>query len=223
MKKTEKIIIFGNGPFAEIVHYYLKNDSKYEVVAFTADEDFISENKFQNLPVIPFDKIENKFPPMEYKMFIGIGYMKINKIRADRYVQAKKKGYSFISYINSKSVISKNVKIGENCFILENQTIQPFVEIGNNVIIWSGNHIGHHSQIQDHCFIASHVVISGHVKIGKYSFLGVNSTMRDGITIAPRCVIGAGALILENTLEKGVYSSEKAKKLSITSDKLKEI
>lgn len=69
--------------------------------------------------------------------------------------------------------------MGDNCFVFENQTIQPFVKIGNDVIIWSGNHIGHHSMIGDHCFISSHVVISGNVKIEPYCFLGVNSSIRD--------------------------------------------
>ena len=50
---------------------------------------------------------------------------------------------------------------GDNCFILEDNTVQPFVTIGNNVTLWSGNHIGHDSVIEDDCFISSHVVVSG--------------------------------------------------------------
>jgi acetyltransferase-like isoleucine patch superfamily enzyme len=55
------------------------------------------------------------------------------------------------------------------------------------------------------------VVISGHVKIGPYSFLGVNATISDGITIAPECVIGAGATVVRDTKAKGVYIGEAAK------------
>jgi len=84
--------------------------------------------------------------------------------------------------------------------------VQPFVRLGSDVILWSGNHIGHDSSIGDHCFIASHVVVSGNVHIGASCFVGVNATFRDGITVAPRCVIGAGALILKDTQEGEVYS-----------------
>ena len=84
--------------------------------------------------------------------------------------------------------------------------IQPFVRIGSNVILWSGNHVGHHSRIGDHCFIASHVVISGGVTIGEETFVGVNATFRDGVTVGPRNVIGAGALIMKDTAEGEVYS-----------------
>jgi len=113
--------------------------------------------------------------------------------------------------------------MGENCFILEDVTIQPFVEFGDDVIVWSGNHIGHHSKIGNHCFITSHVVISGNVEVGDYCFLGVNSTIRDGIKIANHCVIGAGAVILKNTKEKEVYTAKGTELLPIPSDKLKHL
>jgi len=220
MKKT---IIFGTGDLGKVVYFYLKNDSSHEVVAFTANNWAIKEEKMFDLPVVPFEQIESSYPPSEYNMFIAIPYTKMNKIREKIYLESKRKGYEFVTYINSKAIRWEDLQIGENCFILENNVIQPFVKIGNDVIIWSGNHIGHHSEIGDHSFIASHVVISGKVKIGPNCFLGVNSTIRDGIRIAKECVIGAGTVILEDTEEKGVYASASSKKLSITSDKLKHL
>jgi acyl-[acyl carrier protein]--UDP-N-acetylglucosamine O-acyltransferase len=79
------------------------------------------------------------------------------------------------------------------------------VKIGNNVTLWSGNHIGHDSTIEDHCFISSHVVISGHCTVGPYSFIGVNATLHNAVQIAERCLIGAGAVIMKDTVAKGVY------------------
>ena len=216
----KKVVIFGIGAFAEIAYYYLKNDSEYEIVGFSANKKFISQANFCGLPVIPFEEIEKKFPPKEYDMFIAIVYTNVNKIREQIYNEAKTKGYNLINYVNSKAIIWDGIKMGDNCFILENVVIQPFVTIGNNVIIWSGNHIGHHSKIADHCFITSHVVISGNVEIGSNCFLGVNSTIRDGITIAPECVIGAGSVILKDTKQKQVFSTNSTFLLSKNSDEL---
>lgn len=219
----KKIIIFGNSQFAEVANFFLSNDSPYEVIAFTVNREFITEDSFLNLPVIPFEEIEEKYPPSEYSMFIAIAYSQLNKTRAKIFQLAKEKGYDLISYVSSKATTWEGLSIGENCFILENVVIQPFVKIGDNVIIWSGNHIGHHTSIGDHCFITSHVVISGNVVIEPYCFLGVNSTIRDGIKISSECVIGAGAVILEDTLPKQVYSNTSTKLLSISSDKLKHL
>ena len=219
----EKVVVFGNGEIASVAHFYLTHDSPYEVAAFTVDREFMKQERFIELPVVPFDKVEAIYPPDRFKMFVSISYRSVNKLRAEKYYQVKAKGYQLISYISSKATTWPGLVIGDNCFIFENNVIQPFVKIGNDVVLWSGNHIGHHTVIKDHCFIASHVVISGSVTIEPYCFLGVNSTLRDGITIAKECVIGAGALILEDTQEKGVYTGNPAQLLPKSSDELSKI
>lgn len=219
----KNVIIFGTSIFAEVVHFYLTHDSNFQVVAFTVNKDHMEKEKFLNLPVFPFEEIEKKFPPDQYAMFVAVAYQNVNKTRAKIFNEAKSKGYQLITYVNSKVTKWEELDIGENCFIFENVVIQPFVKIGDDVIMWSGNHIGHHTHIGDHCFITSHVVVSGNVKIGPYCFLGVNSTIRDGITIAPECIIGAGATILKDTKEREIYTTDSTRVLSITSDKLRRI
>ena len=92
--------------------------------------------------------------------------------------------------------------------------------IGNNVTLWSGNHIGHDATIEDHCFITSHVVVSGYVRVGTRSFIGVNATLRNSITIAPETLVGAGAVIMKDTKLKGVYMPERAKLFDKLSDEI---
>ena len=129
----------------------------------------------------------------------------MNRARRQVYELCKQKGYELISYVSSRADRAAEVELGDNVFVFENNVLQPFVRIGCNVILWSGNHIGHDATIEDHCFIASHAVISGHVTIGESSFVGVNATIRDGVNVAADCVIGAGALIMEDTERGGVY------------------
>ena len=219
MKKN--LIIFGTGQMGEVAHYYFTHDSGYKVVAFAVSKDLIDQDSLLDVPVIPFEDIEKTYPPTENDMFVAIGPSQLNKTREKFYLLSKGLGYNLPSYICSKSVNWIEKGVGENCFILENQTIQPFVKIGNNVVIWSGNHIGHHSSIGDHCFITSHVVISGGVVIEPYCFLGVNATLRDHITIKKNCIIGAGAMIMKDTIENAVYVGETAKLFSEDSSKIR--
>lgn len=217
-----KVIIFGVGQIAEIAHFYLKNDSEHEVVAFTVDKEYIQEGEFHGLPVVEYEKITEEYPPSEFKMFVPISYKKVNKIRTEKYRDAKKKGYSFISYISSKATCYSD-SIGENCFIFEDNVIQPFTKIGNNCILWSGNHIGHHTTIEDNCFLASHIVVSGSVTVGEYTFIGVNATLRDNIKIGKENVIGAAAVILSDTDDRAVYSPGETKKIKVPSNRLRGI
>jgi sugar O-acyltransferase (sialic acid O-acetyltransferase NeuD family) len=207
MKKTE-VIIVGDSPIAEVAYEYLMHDSIYQVVAFTVDKEFMKQAEMFHLPVIPFEDIEKAYPPSRYKMFVAVGYTQMNRLRARFFKKAKKKGYDLISYVSSKAFVWRNVQIGENSFIMENNVIQPFVRIGNDVTLWSGNHIGHHSIIGDHVFIASHVVISGFVEIGEYCFAGVNSTVANNIKIKRNSLLGAGSIILKDTEEGMIYGAE---------------
>jgi len=212
-----KIVIFGGGMIAEEAYYYLTADSPHEIVAFTVDGSFITKNELFGLPIIPFEEIEKKYPSHQFKMFVAIGYQNLNKLRATKYHEAKDKGYELTSYVSSRASNFGDVEIGDNCFILENQAIQPCSKIGNNVTIWSGNHIGHHSAIGDHCFITSHVVISGNTTIEPYCFIGVNASIGHGITIGRESIIGAGSIITKNVEPKSVYIAQDTPKYKLDS------
>jgi sugar O-acyltransferase (sialic acid O-acetyltransferase NeuD family) len=212
MEKIE-VVLFGNGQMAETAHVYLKYDSPFEVVAFCVDRKFIASDKFRDLPLVAFEEVESRYPPSEFSMFIPMSAKAVNTIREAKFNQAKCKGYKLVSYISPRAHVCPETRIGENCFVFENNVIQPFASIGDNCILWSGNHIGHHSSIGAHCFIASHVVISGRCSIGTNCYFGVNSTVRDGITIAPRCIIGAGALMMRDTEEDQVYMGLPSKRI----------
>lgn len=207
-----KVIVFGVLDTAELAHYYLTHDSDHEVVAFTVNRQYIEHDNFHGLPVVAFEKVETIFPPSEYKFFAPMTGRNMNRNREAIYNHAKAKGYQFISYISSRATLFGN-EIGENCFILEDNTIQPFTTIGNNVVLWSGNHIGHHGQIKDHVFFTSHVVLSGHCVVESYSFFGVNATIRDYTTIAQGTLVGMASAIMKETEEWGVYVGNPAKKV----------
>jgi sugar O-acyltransferase (sialic acid O-acetyltransferase NeuD family) len=212
-----KIIIFGVQDFAQLANYYLENDSPHEVVAFSVNKEYLPENKiFENKPVIAFEDIEKIHPPESYKFFAPMSHKKMNKLREEVYLKIKDKGYEMISYVSSKATVCDN-QIGDNCFILEDNTLQPFTSIGNNVVMWSGNHIGHHSIIEDHVLFTSHVVMSGHTHVKSHCFFGVNATLRDGITIEQGSLIAMGALVTKSTEAWGVYKGSPAKKSSVSS------
>ena len=215
-----KLVIFGAGDIARLAHFYFTRDSEYEVAAFTVDKQYRQSDVFQELPLLDFETVTDHYPPSTYKMFVALSYANMNKVRAEKYYLAKESGYKLVSYISSKCTNLTEFPLGDNCFILEDNTIQPFVKIGNNVTLWSGNHIGHDSVIEDHCFIASHIVVSGHVHIAQYCFIGVNATLRNSIAIAPETLIGAGAVIMKDTVEKGVYLARGATLYNLKSDEV---
>lgn len=219
MLKTKKLVIFGDSAFAEIAFEYFQNDSFYDVVGFCVEENFFTKNILLGLPVIKVKDLIKTFPPVDHEAFVAITYVQLNRLRTRLANHLKLSGYKLASYISSKSFVWPNVKIGEHCFIFEDNTVQPFVQIGSNVILWSGNHIGHHSQIADNCFISSHVVISGFCLIGKNSFLGVNSTISNNVVIGGDNWIGPASLITKSTENDIIYNSKPAEQSKVSAKK----
>jgi sugar O-acyltransferase (sialic acid O-acetyltransferase NeuD family) len=196
--KSKKLVIIGDGEFAMIAYEYFTHDSSYEVSAFAVEKEYLKQTELYNLPVVAFEDLEDQYPQDQYEIFVAITFVKLNRVRARLYNDLKEKGYKFANYISSKAFVWHNVELGENVFIFENNVVQPFCKIGNNVVLWSGNHIGHRTEIADHCFLSSHVVVSGYCKIGESCFVGVNSTFADQIEIGADNFVAMASVISKN-------------------------
>lgn len=217
------LVIFGTGQIGELAEFYFTHDSNHKVVAFTADGAYLREDHFLGKPVVAFESVATAFPPGEVKFFVAVSYARINALRSEKVTAARSLGYDLTSYLSSRATVFSGFEQQENCFILEDNTIQPFARVGANVTLWSGNHIGHHATIEDNVFIASHAVISGGVKIGSGSFVGVNVTVRDHVTIGRQCVLGAGALVLEDQPDFSVVAPRSSERSAVPSTRLRKL
>lgn len=215
------VILFGLQDYAELAHYYLEHDSPHTVAAFCVNRQYLPEGgTFKGLPVIAFEDVVESHPPADFSFFAPMSPKRMNREREKIFNELKARGYSLISYVSSRATVCHNT-IGENCFILEDNTLQPFTTIGDNVVLWSGNHIGHHGRVGDHVTMTSHVVMSGHCDIGAYSFVGVNATLRDGVTIGEGTFVTMASAITKSTEPWSVYKGNPAVKLAMASTDLK--
>ena len=213
----KKVIIYGNGKMAKIVYQYIKKE--FEVVAFTVDEKFIKEREIESLPLVPFDKIESIYSPKKYQMIIAIGYIQMNTIREQKYLEAKSKGYEFFNYIHNSVMQHDTMVIGENNIILDNVSIQPYVEIGSSNFIWSNAVIAHGSIVGDANWVTSGVIVSGDVVIRSKCFLGVNATIGHNVILEDETFIGANTLMTKNTNKKEVFISRDGEKFRLDSQR----
>ncbi len=212
-----KVVIFGAGKIADEAYFYLTNDSPHEVVAFTVDGAHLTKTELWGRPVVPFEEVTELYPPADFKMFVAVGYQNLNKFRAQKYAEAKARGYELISYVSSRAANVGAVELGDNCFILEFAVIQPCAQVGSNVFLWSGNHVGHHARVGDHCYIAGNVVISGNTVVEPYCFLGVSATIGHEVTVGRESFIGAGTLVTKNVAPQSVYITPDTPKFRLDS------
>ncbi len=218
---TKKLVIVGTGLFAEVACSYFEELGGYQVIAFACHDEYKVADEVHGRRLIAIENLAQFYAPEEdIEVFVAIGYGAMNKMRQRVYEEMKERSYRCATFVHPDVRIWSSTTIGENVFIFEDNTIQPFTKIGSNTILWSGNHFGHHGSIGNHCFITSHVVISGYCTIEDNVFIGVNATLRDGVTVAKETLIGAGTMILKDTKPKEVYAPERTKPFSKNSDQI---
>lgn len=213
----EKLVIVGDSAFAEIAREYFDYDSDYEVVAHAVEQSYLTRDELNGLPVVAFETLEQQFSPAGHSVYVAVTYAQLNRVRARLAAAAKAKGYALASYVSSRAFVWRNVRLGEHVFIFEDNTVQPFVEIGSNVVLWSGNHIGHHSVVRDDVFISSHVVVSGFTEIGANCFLGVNSSIANNIKLGADNWVGPGMAIMKDTESGLLFKTEQPEPAKVSS------
>ena len=216
------LVIFGTGAFAEMAHYYFERDSDYSVAAFTVDAAYVVEDTFKGLPVIAFEELDASFPPDQATMYVAMGIQKVNQQRADKVAEAEARGYRLASFLSSKATVADDLVLHPNSFIMEGVIMQHMVSVGRDSILWPMCFVGLRSSIGDHCWITPSV-IGESVTIGSYTFIGLNATISSYRKIAPSNVIGAGALILEDTKEFSIYKGHGSKASRVPSYRLPRI
>ncbi|MDA8101127.1 MAG: acetyltransferase [Nitrospiraceae bacterium] len=203
----QKVVIFGNGVFAEHIYYLLTHDAQHDVAGFTVDAAYIRADTLFGLPVVPFENVESRFSPAEHRMSVAVSFQRINRLREEKYRQAKAKGYELINYVSSRASVFQDPLCGDNSYILENAVIGPYVRIGSNVVVASGAIIGHHVELKDHSFISPGAVVLGGSTVEEFCLIGANATIKEETVVARECLVGSGVSITRNTTERGVYLS----------------
>ncbi len=220
--RAKPILIFGAGDVAQLAAYLFELDGARTVTGFVVDDDHLDGDTAFGRPLLPASTLLERFPPDDHDLFVAVGYRRINRLRAEKCSWARELGYRLPSYVSPRATFFPTLEHGDNCLIFEDNTIQPFVTLGNNVTLFGGNGIGHHSHIGDDVFMSGSRVAGG-VHIGRGTFIGVNATLRDHITIGEHCVIGAGAIILHDAEDESVFPATSTPRHRLRSSQLRGI
>lgn len=93
-------------------------------------------------------------------------------------------------------IINDHVEIQHNCCvdrgIMGNTVLEEYVKVDNLV------HIAHDNFIGKRTFITAGVKLAGRVIIGQDCWLGVNSTISNGINICDNCRISLGSVVTKD-------------------------
>ena len=199
-----KLLLFGAGAFAEIAHYYFREDSPYETTAFVVDGTHLRETNYHGLPVIAWEEAVERFPARDHDFFVALGLHRLNQTRAEKVAMVEANGYRVASFVSSKATVPRDLAIGPNTMIMEHTGIQPYTQVGRNTIIWGMTRVAFRTRIGNHCWLVS-AAIGESCTIDDHTFIGLNATIGPHVHVAARNLVGAGAVLTQSTQPDQVF------------------
>lgn len=203
-----KSIIIGAGTYGEVYLSYLQ-EAGIDIVGFIDDAP-----KSCSIHGIPILGGISSLPLLREKYGVEAVYCPLgnNQLRAKFLSYAKELGYQTPSYIHPSVIISPNVIIGEGVYILLGTTIMPFTIIQNYVMISMGVRIAHHSILKTGVFLSTGCNFGASIVAHECAYCGIGSTIMTGIQeLGANCLIGAGAVVINNVDENAIVAGVPAK------------
>lgn len=195
------LIIIGAGGHGSVVKDIAVLNEKYDEILFLDDSD-----NTLNLTMGKTNTYEKYIDNSEF--FVAIGN---NLIREKKQNMLIDNGARIATLIHPKSIIAKNIAIGQGTVVMAGAILNPCVNIGDGVIINTSSSVDHESIIGSFTHIAVGTHIAGAVKIDEKVFVGAGVTIINNINICSDCTIGAGAVVVKDIEEVGTYIGVPAK------------
>lgn len=227
--KENNLVIYDKNPrlkYALLLTEILKENKK-EYKVFFKDGYYYGENLELGEGVIiePFVKIGNNVKIGKntlIKSGVKIGdnveigencYIRENSVIGGEGfgIEKDEEGRTFrIPHIGGVK-IGNNIEVGALTIICSG-TINP-TEIEEYVKIADQVYIAHNVKIKKKCLLTGGVVVAGSSEIGEEAWLGVNSTIRNGIVVGKNTIVGMAARVSNNTKENETVMNEPAQSL----------
>lgn len=199
----EKLVIYGVGSLGEKIYEYNKRDVFFDIVGFVDDKQDL-EPSYLGLPTMNYDQFKSVYKPDECKVFVAIGYVKCNYYRELVLNRVVADGYFLANYISSKAFCWDGTLRGNNIFVADNVFVGHGCKIHDGVILYEACTFSHDTEIDAYCFISLRASFGGYTKLGHNSFVGLNTTVKDGVRIGAYNIIGCGSNVIKSTNDYSV-------------------
>ncbi len=208
---SKPFVIYGDSLFAERIYSYIRQENIISVLGFTNDDKYLRRDEIQGKKVFPFSSFVRDMKD-DCDLILAYGYAKMNDTREKVYRECVDAGCRIGTYISSRAFLYSD-QVGEGTIVLPGVLIGPGTVIGRCNYFAAASVVSHDSIIGDFNFFSSGVVMGGYANVGNHCFVGLNSTIKNSISLADYSLIGAASNILKSTEEYGVYVGNPARSL----------
>jgi len=104
----------------------------------------------------------------------------------------------YATVIHPRVEIPPGCSIGVGSILLESVVLTARVRIGDHVAVMPHVTLTHDDTVDDYATVCAGVSLGGGVRIGTGAYLGMNSCVREGLTVGREAVLGMGAALVDH-------------------------
>ncbi|MDI9470499.1 MAG: NeuD/PglB/VioB family sugar acetyltransferase [Bacillota bacterium] len=117
----------------------------------------------------------------------------------------EKNHVNWCSAIHPTAVLAEDVTVGPGTVIMANAVVNSGTKIGKGVIINTGATVDHDCTLEDYVHVSPGAHLAGTVSLGRCSWVGIGGIIINNINVCRDVVLGAGAVVVKDITEPGVY------------------
>ena len=115
--------------------------------------------------------------------------------------------------VHPSAVVSPSAVIGEGTVVMANAVIQAEAVVGDHCILNTGCIVEHENRIDSYTHLSPRAALGGNVSIGEGAHIGIGACVRNNVSICKNCTVGAGAAVVCDLEEIGVYVGVPARRM----------
>jgi len=210
MNKSLKknLLIIGASGHGKVVADIALKMREWQSIAFL--DDYENSKPSLGLEIIGNSKDVNTYL-YDWEIFVAIGH---NATRERIQEELETQGATIPVLIHPSALIGEEVNIAAGTVIMAGVVINCSTKIGKGCIINTGSTVDHDNLIGDYVHISPGVHLAGTVRVEHGSWLGIGSVVSNNIEIIKGSIVGAGAVVVKDINEAGIYVGVPVRRVS---------
>jgi len=166
---------------------------KYTAINFI--DDFQEESDFYGTKRIRFSSCSEYADLKEAEFIIAVGEPSARKQLFDKVISS---GYALTTLIDETAIISATAKISAGCIVNTGAIVSSNAVVKENCFLMFHTIVGHDAVVNSNCVICPKATVGGLSIIGEQTFLGLGSSMKEGVNVGRKVIVGMGSKLFRD-------------------------
>jgi sugar O-acyltransferase (sialic acid O-acetyltransferase NeuD family) len=193
---VSRLVVVGAGGHGAVVAEAAAEIDRWREIVFLDDDD--SLQAVVDFPVS--GRISDLFEVADQgaEVIVAIGG---NRRRLELCEEVARSGLQLISVIHPTACISRSATISSGSVVCAGAIVNARATVGRACILNTGATIDHDCVLEDGVHVSPGANLGGAVRVGQCAWIGIGSSVREGISIGRDSIVGAGAAVVSDVAD----------------------